>query len=103
MAANTKYQRAPERDSFDEPSYTQAPPSYQDESSQRDGLLGSPRGEDDNVPDDFKVCYNSKHFIRTVLMLRKVWRLRCRGYAPNTNAVHPEGLRHTVSILFAKR
>ncbi|KAF9891237.1 hypothetical protein FE257_004801 [Aspergillus nanangensis] len=49
MAANTRYQPAPQRDSFEEP-YTQAPPSYQAtaESSQQ------PRSEDDNVPDDFK-------------------------------------------------
>lgn len=56
MAANTKYQAAPQRDSFEESSYTQAPPSYQAEAAQDDGLLGAPRGEDDNVPDDFKVC-----------------------------------------------
>ncbi|KXT11241.1 hypothetical protein AC579_6989 [Pseudocercospora musae] len=53
MAANTKYTPAPQRDSFEEqqaaPQYPQAPPSYQAEP-----LLGTPRGEDDNVPDDFK-------------------------------------------------
>lgn len=54
MAANTKYQAAPQRDSFEEPNYTQAPPSYQAEPSSNT-LLGQPRGEDDNVPDDFKV------------------------------------------------
>ncbi|MCJ1303011.1 hypothetical protein MMC08_005817 [Hypocenomyce scalaris] len=54
MAANAKYQAAPQRDSFDEPNYTQAPPSYQAEGSTHDNLLGAPRGEDDNVPDDFK-------------------------------------------------
>lgn len=53
MVPNTKYQAASQRDSFDEPSpsYTQAPPSYQAEPSYTD----APRGEDDNVPDDFKV------------------------------------------------
>ena len=55
MVANTKYQAAPQRDSFEEPSYTQAPPSYQAESAQHNDLLGGPRSEDDNVPDDFKV------------------------------------------------
>ncbi len=55
MAANTKYQPAPQRDSFEETGYTQAPPSYQAEAHSNDGLLGAPRGEDDNVPDDFKV------------------------------------------------
>lgn len=53
MAANSKYQAAPQRDSFEEPNYTQAPPSYQAETSSNP-LLGQPRGEDDNVPDDFK-------------------------------------------------
>lgn len=56
MAANTKYQAAPQRDSFEEGNYSQAPPSYQAESRTDDGLLGgAPREEDDNVPDDFKV------------------------------------------------
>lgn len=55
MAANTKYQAAPQRDSFDEPSYSQAPPSYQATEPSSNALLGEPRGEDDNVPDDFKV------------------------------------------------
>ena len=54
MSANAKYQAAPQRDSFEGPNYTQAPPSYQAEAS-RDPVLGQPRGEDDNVPDDFKV------------------------------------------------
>ena len=55
MAANTKYQQAPQRDSFEESNYTQAPPSYQAEPSSQNALLGEPRSEDDNVPDDFKV------------------------------------------------
>ena len=50
MAANTKYQAAPQRDSFDEPQYSQAPPSYQAD----EPLLNAPRSEDDNIPDDFK-------------------------------------------------
>jgi len=55
MAANTKYQAAPQRDSFEEANYSQAPPSYQAESRTDEDLLGgAPRGEDDNVPDDFK-------------------------------------------------
>ncbi|MCJ1367127.1 hypothetical protein MMC16_006259 [Acarospora aff. strigata] len=55
MASSTKYQQAPQRDSFEETNYTQAPPSYQAEASApSDGLLGDPRSEDDNVPDDFK-------------------------------------------------
>jgi len=54
MAFNTKYQPAPQRDSFEGSNYTQAPPSYQAESSSHNDLLGGPRGEDDNLPDDFK-------------------------------------------------
>jgi len=57
MAPNTKYQPAPQRDSFEEGDYSQAPPSYQSEpapSQSHDDILGAPRGEDDNLPDDFK-------------------------------------------------
>ncbi|KAI9684438.1 MAG: hypothetical protein M1829_002248 [Trizodia sp. TS-e1964] len=57
MAANTKYSPAPQRDSFeDTENYTQAPPSYQAESSRfNESLLtGAPRNSDDNIPDDFK-------------------------------------------------
>lgn len=49
MAANTRYQPAPQRDSFEEAQYAQPPPSY-------DATAEAPRSEDDNVPDDFKVC-----------------------------------------------
>jgi len=52
MAANAKYQPAPQRDSFEESSYAQAPPSYQQDD--HNPLLGAPRSEDDNLPDDFK-------------------------------------------------
>ncbi|EEH21729.1 hypothetical protein PABG_03945 [Paracoccidioides brasiliensis Pb03] len=54
MAANTRYSPVPQRDSLDDRHYTQAPPSYQTISDPSDGLLGAPRTEDDNVPDDFK-------------------------------------------------
>jgi hypothetical protein len=50
MADNTKYAPAPTRDSFEEPGYSQAPPSYQAETA-----MPAPRSEGDNVPDDFKV------------------------------------------------
>ena len=51
MAANTKYQAAPQRDSFEgDSSFTQPPPSYQATED-----LNAPRAEDDNLPDDFKV------------------------------------------------
>ena len=76
MAPNTKYQPAPQRDSFDEPNYSQAPPSYQAEAS--DPMLGAPRGEDDNVPDDFKVRIALSILDAGVVAdLRIVWRL-CR-------------------------
>lgn len=54
MASTTKYQAAPTRDSFEEQSYSQPPPSYQAEAS---AVPGIPRDEDDNVPDDFKVRF----------------------------------------------
>lgn len=56
--AGPKYQNVPQRDSLDEaapaPSYSQAPPSYQTVDAQEALLRGVPRGEDDNLPDDFK-------------------------------------------------
>lgn len=63
MAANTRYQPAPQRDSLDEPGYTQPPPSYQAtaESSQQ------PRSEDDNVPDDFKVSLSTLSHQNSIL------------------------------------
>jgi hypothetical protein len=52
MAANTRYEPAPQRDSFEDHPYTQEPPSYQ----AADDFATEPRSEGDNVPDDFKVC-----------------------------------------------
>jgi hypothetical protein len=55
--AGPKYQDIPQRDSLDNaaPSYSQAPPSYQAANDPQEALLrGVPRGEDDNLPDDFK-------------------------------------------------
>ncbi len=49
MAANARYEPAPQRDSFEDQQYSQAPPSYQATAEP------APRSEDDNVPDDFKV------------------------------------------------
>ena len=52
--APPKYQSVPQDD---EPHYSQAPPSYEAEASANAALLsGVPRSEDDNIPDDFKVC-----------------------------------------------
>jgi hypothetical protein len=58
MAANTKYQPAPQRDSFEEQSYSQPPPSYQAEAA-NEPVPGVARDEDDNLPDDFKVSHIS--------------------------------------------
>lgn len=55
--AGPKYKDVPQRDSLDgaAPSYSQAPPSYQAANDPQEALLrGVPRGEDDNLPDDFK-------------------------------------------------
>jgi hypothetical protein len=53
--AGPKYTNVPQRDSLDEPGLSQAPPSYQAEDPTQAALLGGvPRGEDDNLPDDFK-------------------------------------------------
>ena len=49
MAANARYEPAPQRDSFEDSSFTQAPPSYQATAEP------APRSEGDNLPDDFKV------------------------------------------------
>jgi hypothetical protein len=50
-----KYQNVPQRDSLDNASYSQAPPSYQAQDPTREALItDAPRGEDDNLPDDFK-------------------------------------------------
>lgn len=54
MAANTRYEPAPQRDSFEDQHYTQPPPSYQATDS---GHEPAPRSEDDNLPDDFKVGF----------------------------------------------
>lgn len=56
MASKAKYQPAPQRDSFEEQNYPQPPPSYEAAGpSFNEGGYGTPRAEDDNVPDDFKV------------------------------------------------
>jgi len=52
MAANTRYQPVASNEPVEEAatsSYTQPPPSYQEE-----GILGAARTEYDNLPDDFK-------------------------------------------------
>ncbi|MCJ1462502.1 hypothetical protein MMC07_001104 [Pseudocyphellaria aurata] len=42
MSSKTKYQPAPQRDSLEEANYTQAPPSYQAETSGHRDILGGP-------------------------------------------------------------
>ncbi|KAJ5775217.1 uncharacterized protein N7511_000228 [Penicillium nucicola] len=48
MAANARYEPAPQRDSFEDNHFSQAPPSYQATAEPE------PRSENDNLPDDFK-------------------------------------------------
>lgn len=76
MSANTKYQPAAQRDSFEESNYTQAPPSYQAEPSSHSNLLGGPRSEDDNVPDDFKVfmCLAFHDMVADLVLVRWIRR-----------------------------
>lgn len=52
--AGPKYQNVPQRDSFEESSHAQSPPTYQAEDPQQTLLSGVPRSENDNLPDDFK-------------------------------------------------
>ena len=52
MAANARYEQAPQRDSFEEREFSQPPPSYQATPE----FPSAPRSEGDNLPDDFKVC-----------------------------------------------
>jgi len=58
MSSTAKYTPAPQQDPEDEAAYPQPPPSYQAETStasDQDRLFGgSPRGSEDNIPDDFK-------------------------------------------------
>ncbi len=95
MSSNAKYQPAPQRDSFEESNYTQPPPSYQAEASTNAALLGGiPRGEDDNVPDDFKVSLRKRQAKISGLEsgtanLVQVWRICRGGHSRHPDAVHP--------------
>ena len=64
MASSTKYQRAPQEEPDED--YTHAPPAYAEASSSNDetqGLFGAPRSSEDNIPDDFKVCFSRWVFL----------------------------------------
>ncbi|KAK4133535.1 UPF0005-domain-containing protein [Trichocladium antarcticum] len=57
MSGTAKYTPAPQEDPDAHVDYTQAPPSYQAESSaaqDQERLAGAPRSSEDNIPDDFK-------------------------------------------------
>ncbi|KOS21046.1 Protein lifeguard 4 [Escovopsis weberi] len=58
MAANAKYQPAPQHEPLDDHRYTSAPPAYgsAESSAAQDEafLFGAPRNSEDNIPDDFK-------------------------------------------------
>lgn len=84
MAANTKYQPAPTRDSFEEQGnsghgYGQAPPSYQAD----EPVFGQARDEDDNVPDDFK-------FGGSVAEATLPIRMQCKRHPTRDNGGHGE-------------
>lgn len=97
MAANTRYEPAPQRDSFeDRPEdrpYTQPPPSYQAAGE----MPGTPRSEEDNLPDDFKVSL-SREYAGEMLMRPTVRWHSSGGDASYPDAVHPQGIRDLVSI-----
>lgn len=94
MAANTRYQPAPQRDSFEERGYSQVPPSYE-------ATAEGPRSEDDNVPDDFKVSARLISLIgRNEANDGLVRRDRCGGDASYSYAVHSKGVLHLVGDLF---
>lgn len=63
MAANARYEPAPQRDSFEDQQFTQAPPSYQATAEP------APRTENDNLPDDFKVRIIHVHTLANTEML----------------------------------
>lgn len=58
MSSKAKYSATPQRDSFEQSGYTQAPPAYHDSpssSSDQAALLsGVARSSEDNIPDDMK-------------------------------------------------
>ncbi|KAJ5134556.1 hypothetical protein N7448_000425 [Penicillium atrosanguineum] len=69
MAANARYEPAPQRDSFEDQQFTQAPPSYQATADP------APRTEDDNLPDDFKFggCVSEGTIDIRMQFVRKVY------------------------------
>lgn len=70
MSSSTKYTPAPQRDSFEQSGYSQAPPSYDaTATTDNDALLGGPRSSEDNIPDDFKVGEDGNHAGASVLMI----------------------------------
>ena len=91
MAANTRYTPAPQRDSFEEEgNYTQAPPSYQaDTSNTNPDVFGAPRAEDDNVPDDFKFGGSVAEATLPIRMqfIRKVYSILCVAPPPSLDLV----------------
>lgn len=93
MVSNARYEPAPQRDSFEEPSYSQAPPSYQATAEP------APRTEGDNLPDDFKVWFSLADFNPRIAMdIDKiaVWRQRGGGNHRDSDAVRSQGLFNLV-------
>ena len=85
MAANARYEQAPQRDSFEEREFSQPPPSYQ----ATPDFSSAPRSEGDNLPDDFKVCS----------LLKITWDCEGRtGYANVSSSVAPSRRRPFPSV-----
>lgn len=94
MAANTKYQPAPQRDSLDE-RYPQPPPSYEATAT------GPPRTEYDNVPDDFKVGLTSGSPHRWRSLKANGMKLQFGGtVAEGTLPIRMQFIRKVYSILY---
>lgn len=102
MSNNTKYQPAPQRDSFEESNYTQAPPSYQAETSGHRDILEGPRSEDDNVPDDFKVRRSSSILQKSLMASEEMAKFKVQFGGSVSEATLPirmQFVRKVYSIL----
>lgn len=93
MAANTRYQPAPQRDSFEEDQFARPPPSY-------DATAEAPRSEDDNVPDDFKVCSGlNLEYLAAGNQVLKSWVKFGGTVAEGTLPIRMQFIRKVYSIL----
>lgn len=106
MASNTKYTRASQRDSLDDPAhYSQAPPSYAEPSTSADNdalLGGGPRSSEDNIPDDFKV-YKILELSSYSIYSNKsiVWRFCRRSNYRDSNAGMESSIPNSLNVLIS--